>query len=742
MVKSGRRGTDVPLQHRLLKQAGLYSVLIITGLLCALTIFGGWAAKQIDQGALERQKHFVISGLSEIAERLPVDQDGIAIWNDAVSALQTNDQIWLKENMVEWSASFFDHDRVYILDANEEPVRSVVDQELRSIDAFAEDRTALQPLIARLRQDIAKSSEGLQDSTSAITGMGILDFVRLANGHTSIVGIRPVIPFNDAITQRPGTEFLLISMIYIDDQVLSEVGHHFELTGLKFSHDDRLQDGLAVEPLLDKQGRIVGYFSWVPDQPASELIVRTGWVLLLVVVATALAMITMSELLKQTSVKLQSSEAEAQFLAFHDPLARIPNRALFEDRLVQGLQAARRSNSNIAVFSIDLDHFKRVNDTLGHPAGDELIREAARRMQVIVGEEGTVARIGGDEFAIVQNTVSSLAAAEHLAQEIITSLEYPFDLSGHEACVGASIGIVLVTDASETPEDILRHADMALYEAKESGRGKFCVFAGELGTAIRERRALEIDLRDAVRAEDNGGLELFYQPIFDTRTGMVCGAEALLRWNHPKHGQMSPAMFIPLAEERGVIDLLGYWVLRQAATHALVSKAPWIAVNVSPLQFKDERFGARVLGLLADVGLDPSRLEIEITEGLLLQNSPVVQATLQQLRAAGIRIALDDFGTGYSSISYLRSHGVDKLKIDQSFVHQLGSDPDIEGIVRSIIDLARAMHMRVTAEGVETVEQQRFLRGMGCDQLQGFLLSRPLPQQTLEHLLIEPGSAA
>jgi predicted signal transduction protein with EAL and GGDEF domain len=317
-----------------------------------------------------------------------------------------------------------------------------------------------------------------------------------------------------------------------------------------------------------------------------------------------------------------------------------------------------------------------------------------------------------------------------LSGRIVAELEKPFELQGHEALVSASVGVAFCDDQNLALEDLLRQADVALYEAKTSGRGRYQLFAGELDVAVRERRALEVELRAALNGEP--GLTLVYQPIYSASSGTIEGAEALIRWNSPRRGRLAPNDFIGLAEERGLIDQLGLWVLREACSYAVRSAIPWIAVNVSPAQFKDERLAERMLNVLYEVGLAPSRLELEITEGLLLQNSPAVQATLTRLRAAGIRIALDDFGTGYSSISYLRSHGVDKLKIDQSYVAQLGKDLEIDDIVVCIIGLAKAMHMKVTAEGVETEDQMTMLRLMGCNELQGYLLARPMSAADLE----------
>jgi EAL domain-containing protein (putative c-di-GMP-specific phosphodiesterase class I) len=281
--------------------------------------------------------------------------------------------------------------------------------------------------------------------------------------------------------------------------------------------------------------------------------------------------------------------------------------------------------------------------------------------------------------------------------------------------------------------DLLRQADIALYEAKNAGRGRYQSYDGDLNAVVTERRELEVELRDALNGTP--GLELVYQPIFHAGSGAIAGAEALVRWDHPRRGWMSPATFIGVAEERGLIDQLGLWVMQSACAYAASSDLPWVAVNASPLQFRDESFADRVFEILEITGLEPRRLEIEITEGLLLQNSSLTQSTLMRLRAGGIRIALDDFGTGYSSISYLRTYGIDKLKIDQSYTAQLGQDDEIDSIVRSIVELGRAVHMAVTAEGVETEAQRDILNKIGCDQLQGYLLSKPVGPAKLNEIL-------
>lgn len=715
------------------KQITYLSFALGTVLIASLAGFGWWAASNIDDRSIAREARAVNVGLTEIAQRMPVEQDSSAIWDDAVINLRANNDAWIAENLAEWMSEFFGHDRVYILDSQDRLFRSVEDGEATDGSAYEEDRNVLARLVSELRSQMASAAEGLTDSTEAITGLGARDLIVLAGNRPAIASVRPIVPSTEAVQQAPGSEFLHVSIRFVDQSIADEIGRKFEVNGLAFERSAQTNGERIAAPLLNSQNRIVGFFTWVPEEPAYELIRETAPAIGVGLVVAALAATLLLRRLRQTSTMLEDSKAHASFLAFHDSLTGIPNRALFEDRLNQALANGRRTGSAMALHYIDLDRFKHVNDTLGHPAGDELIRRSARRLAALVDEVDTVARLGGDEFAVIQFEVDDDQSAVTLGQRIVAAFEEPFDIAGSEVRVGASVGVTVASDHAVSAEDLMRQADIALYEAKDNGRARCQLFAGELDDAVREKRALEMDLRAALTAET--GLHLVYQPIFSTHSGAIVGAEALVRWDHPERGRLSPASFIELAEERGMIGQLGLWVLREACEHAVNSQLPWIAVNASPMQFRDERFADRVFDILAETGLAARRLEIEITEGLLLQNSPMVQGTLMRLRARGIRIALDDFGTGYSSISYLRNHGVDKLKIDQSFTAQLGKNSEIDGIVRSIIDLGRAMHMGVTAEGVETEAQRQLLSKMGCNQLQGYLLAKPLAPVDLEAML-------
>lgn len=427
------------------------------------------------------------------------------------------------------------------------------------------------------------------------------------------------------------------------------------------------------------------------------------------------------------------AEAQIARLAHYDPLTELPNRVLFQKELADALARRARKGDQLAVHFIDLDRFKTVNDTLGHPLGDALLREAAERLRGCVREGDTVARLGGDEFAVVQSGLKDMAGATRLASRIVEAMSAPFDLQGHQVVIGASVGVAAAPSDGEDADELLKKADMALYRAKADGRGAFHFFERAMDEQLQARRALELDLRRALQA---GEFELFYQPLYNLGDERVTGCEALLRWRHPDRGMVSPADFIPLAEEIGLIVQLGEWVLRTACAEA----ATWpghvrLAVNLSPAQFRDRGLVRTVISALAVSGLPAHRLELEITESVLLQDSAANMSMLHDLKALGVRISMDDFGTGYSSLSYLRSFPFDKIKIDQTFVRDILHDSDALAIIKAVLDLGSSMGIVTTAEGVETLEQLNALRGQGCAEIQGYFISRPAPASEIARML-------
>jgi diguanylate cyclase (GGDEF)-like protein len=420
------------------------------------------------------------------------------------------------------------------------------------------------------------------------------------------------------------------------------------------------------------------------------------------------------------------TESRMRMLAYSDALTGLPNRAHFHDLLARHAASCGERDQPFAVFILDLDRFKLVNDTLGHGLGDTLLRKAAERLTAALGAQDLVARLGGDEFAVLQAAPDGPEAVQALAARIIELIDRPFLIDGQLVNVGASVGAALAPADGREPGTLLRNADLALYKAKADGKGTFRRFDPMLDARVQARRSLEADLRRAITVQE---FELHYQPLVDARTGRITAAEALVRWRHPERGLVPPADFIPLAEETGLIGPLGQWVLRTACTQA----ARWpshirVAVNLSPAQFRDLRLAETVKAALTASGLAANRLELEITEGVLLADEERTLATLTRLRAAGVSISMDDFGTGYSSLSYLRRFPFDKIKVDRSFVRQLPGDPESAAIVRAIITMGACLGMTITVEGVETAEQFAFTAASGCDQVQGYHVSRPLPE--------------
>jgi diguanylate cyclase (GGDEF)-like protein/PAS domain S-box-containing protein len=431
----------------------------------------------------------------------------------------------------------------------------------------------------------------------------------------------------------------------------------------------------------------------------------------------------------------KEAEARIAHLAYHDALTGLPNRAVFAERLAKILDEGH--SRPVAILCIDLDGFKGVNDLYGHPVGDELLIEVSQRLRRIAGEQCLVARLGGDEFAVVQCDADQPNHSGILADRLVQALSEPFQLEEQSVRISGSVGVAVHPQDASGPIELVKNADMALYRAKAEGGRTMRFYEVAMDEALRERRQLESALRLAI---GRGELEVHYQPLADLESGRIMSFEALLRWTHPTRGAISPEIFIPLAEESGLIDTLGEWVLRQACAEA----AGWqpalrLSVNLSPLQFMPGDLTGKVARILEDSGLDASRLDLEVTEGLLIKDTESALETLRGLKALGVQISMDDFGTGYASLSYFRLFPFDKVKIDRSFVHHMMDNPQALAIIRSVIGLGQGLGMPVIAEGVETEAQLEALRAEGCTQVQGYLISRPGPIENFDRIVIDRG---
>ncbi len=512
------------------------------------------------------------------------------------------------------------------------------------------------------------------------------------------------------------------------------------LSGMRIEHDslESLPEHMAAFAMEDiATGESLGIV-WEPERPGDKLAQRIGYAAMPPLAVTALLFVLVVTNTRRVARNLAESHARAESLAGQDPLSGLPNRLLFGQTLDLALQGlddqirAGEQGEGFALMFLDLDRFKEVNDAHGHQAGDALILQVAQRLQGLLARGDTLARFGGDEFAVLQNGVGCDEDARALAARILHALSEAFTIAGNRVNVGVSIGIALAPRDSCDRETLMRMADTALYEAKSEGRNRSAFFHREMDDALQMRKLVAEDLRRAIAENE---LTIHYQPIFSADGRNVVSLEALVRWPHPTKGMISPAKFVPLAEQSGLVIPLGEWVVRRVCEDGKRWPGVRIAVNVSPIQFRQRNFVEGVISVVEEAGFDPTRLELELTEGVVVEDADAAETVMARLRDYGFPLALDDFGTGYSSLIYLRRFAFDKIKIDQSFLESLDEMGESAILVHSIVHLGRALGLTVTAEGVETPEQHRFLMALGCHEMQGFLFSRPICADEVDRLL-------
>jgi diguanylate cyclase (GGDEF)-like protein len=688
---------------------------------------------QFDEAAVAREQIVVANGLrgkvGEVAHLTVTELD----WDDAVRNLDNRfDPTWALHNIGEY---FWQNDRFaasFILRPDGVPAFATWRGEAAPPDAYAPYAAEAAPLIATLRAAEArrgalagKSARELSEAPPILAST-----LATVGGSTCILTATLVQPDFGTALPKGSRAPIVINAMVIDADFLRALAARFLLQNLQLHagtfHAEPAAAGIT---LANSRGEPVATLSWAPERPGSALLKKNGLPMLGILSLLAAGILLLYRRAEGIAGKLVTSEARATHLAYHDALTGLPNRVLFNDRLSHALSRMRRANDVLAVYCIDLDRFKLINDTFGHHVGDELIKRVGRMMQAQCRTSDTVARMSGDEFAIIQSD-ASVAAAAMLAGRLTELLREPIELDVGRVFIGCTIGIAIVSDPGPQPADILRQADMALYRAKEQAKGSYCFFEPEMDSAIKTRRALEADLRTALA---EGGLYLAYQPQVNDRTG-ITGVEALLRWRHPERGELSPAFFVGIAEECGLIIDLGMFALRRAFEDSKRWKHLKVAINISPKQLRMKDFAAKVVALAQEVGVEPRQFELEITEGFLLDDDPETHVVLNRLREAGFDLALDDFGTGYSSLSYLHRYPINRIKIDRSFVANLGMAEEAEEFITAIVRLARALKLSVIAEGVETPSQHSCLSEAGCPDMQGYLFGKPVSADDIDRL--------
>ena len=695
-------------------------------------------ARRADDVELQQERLLLANAIADRGHRVLRELENIAAAHDVVYQLHYNfDRDWVHHLVGLRLSTFFDHDHVFVTDSADRLTYAL--QGNASVDpaALAPFAAEFDRVVALLRgravpnRDEYHQEAAVDAKTKLGHPRGVQRLQKFMNRPAIVAGVVAELPaIAGPISARDPP--LLMTVKFLDGQLLSDIGVRFDLPGLRTIGTDPAKDEENVYVVSDSAGSAIARFAWVPNRPGASIV---STVLPFMAVAfggfavlTALAL----RYIRRSAVKIAEGENRLRHLALHDPLSGLPNRTFFGERLGAVMADSGNAQTIAAVLAIDLDHFKDINDTLGHHVGDGLIGVVAQRLVHAVRREDLVARLGGDKFAVITTEAADLKTVERFAERLISVLRAPYSISGHTLLIGASIGIAVIDRGSGDAADIMRRADVALYRAKNEGRSRACIYDADMDADLRERKQLENDLRAAI-AED--GLSVAYQPIMNASGEKMAGVEALCRWKHPTRGDVPPVEFIPIAEGSELIIPLGEWVLRKACIEA----QPWtgltVAVNVSPLQFRRQDFVEVVERILAETGLDPRRLELELTESTLLGNVADAEKAMQRLKAHGVRFALDDFGTGYSSLLYLRRFPFDRIKIDSSFVRSIETAADAASIVHAIVSLGRGLGMKVTAEGVETAEQQLFLRAAGVHSMQGYRFGRPSTAQAISERL-------
>jgi diguanylate cyclase len=710
-------------------------VIVAVAVAClVIAIFS--SARKANEVSLNREQQLVQQAITGRGARTLRELESVAATTGATQAIRAAyDPRWVESHVGNWLQAFFDHDLVLVVDGSDyvEYARSRSSGDLTAIDLPRELSAVLDFLRGRLDALPAGAISvlGAQDPQKPGRSTGLIEQVRDKPAIVAAVAVGT----DGELALGNAAAPVVISIRYIDEQLLREIGERLQLSGLRAIDDPAQAGDQHVTLLADAQGNPIARLAWKPTKVGGQI---AGSVLPYIAVAIAgfalLGGLVMRHM-RQTTQAIAAGETRLRHLAWHDPVCGLPNRIYFSERLESVIGEVRRGGPSAAVFYIDLDHFKDVNDTLGHHIGDELILNVTQRLSHVMRGDDLVARLGGDEFAIITICASDSYSLQAIAGRIISAVCAPYSISGHNIIIGASIGIAVIDRRARDAADILRYADMALYRAKSEGRNRACIYDAAMDADLSERKLLEGDLLQAIR---NDGLVAVYQPIVNASGETMIGVEALARWTHPTAGVIPPSVFIPIAEHSGLIVELGEWMLRRACLEGRDWPGLTIAVNVSPLQFRRADFVDIVERIVKETGFDPNRLELELTESTLLGNLESAELSMLRLKAIGVRFALDDFGTGYSSLQYLRRFPFDKLKIDSSFVHSIETAPDAAAIVHAVVSLGRGLGMRVTAEGVENAEQHLFLRAAGVHSMQGYRFGRPGPPADIAARLDSP----
>ncbi len=733
-VKTNNLKHGLPMMQRLIAPMSA----LLAGLAALLLILLFYSANSMNQSAGQAQRALINNALSLRLVQSLSELRSVAWWDEMVIKSRKSgfDADWLDVEVGVFVTTSYKHDRILVLDEQNRPVYGFgADERL--------DR-ATQAQFARLLRPLAEQIRGGKNTSPRITDTSLTDDLaedsaitdrRYGKGAAAILSYngRPVFAAAMEITPSLSKDLeskrphILISVTDINAAVLKDIGRSVLIGDLRYGKEGTLS--ADTFPIRSDDGKPMGVLNWTPKQPGNALISDLLPPILIVLISAMISIGALFKRLLKSTRALAKREIEAQYLANHDALTGLPNRRMLAVRLEALRKDHDATRTSISVACIDLDRFKDINDTLGHQAGDELIKAVARRIESRILPGDMIARLGGDELAVIR-LHQHVNEGERLASMVIGSFEAPFCVLGHEIETKASLGVTSAT-LDRPFDDIMREADIALYEAKAMGRGQAAHFLAPMAAKLEKRHSIEVDLR---RAIVNRELTLSYQPIIEAATGRISSVEALVRWHSATHGHVSPETFVGIAEESGLMAGLGHFIIEQAIEDSQRWRHLTTAINISPAQLRSSTIVGELVGAAKRFGVSPQMITIEITETLLMANDARTLRQLNQLKEHGFSLSLDDFGTGYSSLAYIRDFPFDRLKIDRRFIKGVDQDPQALAIVEGVVNFGRILGHEIIAEGIETEQEMQAMQRAGCTHLQGFVFSKPLSADHIEAL--------
>jgi len=713
---------------------------LIVAAVIALVGFAYLVARHVDSNSAAREMRVAQGELVELADRMRADLGAFSRWDEAVErTARSGDTAWMHRYLGLRLRHSSGHHRTYVLNHADQPIYAARDGEMVAPDAYRATHETIAPLVHAVRQAHAVDFAFRQSSTDSTPAgkpfapppeSAVEIAFRRLEGRPALLGIMTIIPALGRAEEKRNSPAVAVSAAFLGSDVLAKLARELGTDNLTVTERRPDSDQLALDvPLGAKDAP--AWVTWTPRTPGSTMLQRLlpalAAIVALLIAVTALILLYV----RRTAERLDHSERRATELAYRDRLTGLANRVQLLDVLSERLSHVTPSQ-RLALVLIDLDDFKDINDTLGHPTGDEVLFAMGERLSAIGGSSGLTVRFGGDEFALLMPVSADNEDIFSICHRVSDAVRAHVAAGEQVLNVTATMGVAVAPEDGTDAEQLMRRAEIALYRAKAEARGGYRLFDTSYEEVLHKRSAIERELQRALVNEE---LAVRFQPLFAADGERIVGVEALVRWNHPERGIVPPSEFIPVAEQTGLVVKLDEWVLRRACEYASQWPGLSLAVNLSASNFRQPHVAERLTRVLADTGFDPRRLEIEITESMLLGATGEVLGELSEMRRMGIRIALDDFGTGFSSLGYLRRFPVDKLKIDKSFVQNLGITEDAAAIVECVTRLGRALGLAVTAEGVENAEQHRFVRAVGCHQVQGYLFSPPVEPERIDEML-------